>query len=366
MATWMPARGELADPIFDRSKPRELLRYFSDLEYLFDSIPITNEAEKKKHTVRYADFNTEQVWRILPEFRNPTATYSNYKQAILFYYPDATEDFVFSLQSLDILICKHQETGIFTAQDVCNYHLQFLAITTSLIERGHLDQLEQRRAYISAFWPQSLLAILDCLQIKDPDHHPNIPHVIQDVYEAARFILHQSTIFPMPQLQLSLPTSVPAITAIQRAPVTSTPVIQSQVELETIPIAMDKETALEITPKRPFGNKFIGYAPPSETNFGTLIKPATVTKQSDLVYSRLPTIKALKIAARVDLRIIDAPITISQQQLLSLAPDILSQVQELSTLSYCTQGQLCDPEFIACRFQLYKYSYRFSLCHFYQ
>ena len=78
MATWMPARGELSAPIFDRSKPRELLRYFSDLEYLFDSIPITNEAEKKKHTIRYTDFDTEQAWRILPEFSNPTKTYSDY------------------------------------------------------------------------------------------------------------------------------------------------------------------------------------------------------------------------------------------------------------------------------------------------
>ena len=325
----MPARGELAAPIFDRSKPRELLRYFSDLEYLFDSIPITNEVQKKKHTVRYADFDTEQAWRILPEFSDPTVTYSDYKQAILFYYPDATEDFTFSLQSLDILIRKHQETGIFTARDASDYHLQFLAITTSLIERGHLDQLEQQRAYTSAFRPQSLLAILDRLQIKDPDHHPNIPHAIQDVYEAARFILHQSTIFPMPQLQLSLPASVPAITAIQRAPVASTPVIQSQVK-ETISIATDKDTALEIAPEQFFGNKFIGYAPPSETNFGALIKSATVTKRPDLTYSRLPRFKALEIAARVNQRIIDAPITISQQQLLSLAPDISSQAQEIS------------------------------------
>ena len=258
MATWMPAWGELSAPIFDRSKPRELLQYFSDLKDLFDSIPITNEAEKKKHTVRYANFDTERVWRILPKFSNPTKTYSDYKQAILFYYPDATEDFAYSLRNLDSLIGKHQRTGIFTAQDLCDYHLQFLAITTSLIERGHLDQVKQRRAYISVFQPQSLLAILSRLQIKYPDHHPNIPNAIQDVYEAARFILHQNTIFPMPQLQFSLPASLPAIAPIQEAPVViSAPVAQSQVE-ETIPITMDKETALGIAPEQPFGNKFIG------------------------------------------------------------------------------------------------------------
>ena len=34
------------------------------------------------------------------------------------------------------------------------------------------------------------------LQMKFPDRHPNIPHTVKDVYEAARFILQSATTAP--------------------------------------------------------------------------------------------------------------------------------------------------------------------------
>ena len=91
---------------------------------------------------------------------------------------------------------------------------------------------------------------------------------------------------------MSLPASVPAIAPIQEAPlVVPAPIAQPQVE-ETIQITMEKDTAPEITPEQHLVNKFIGYAPPSETNFGALIKPNKVAKQPDLAYRTLSMIKA--------------------------------------------------------------------------
>ena len=99
--------------------------------------------------------------------------------------------------------------------------------------------------------------------------------------EAAQFILHKNTVFPSyssPQLQLSLPASVPAIAPIQEAPlVVPAPIAQPQVE-EMIQITTEKDTAPEIAPEQHLVNKLIGYAPPSEMNFGTLIKPNKVAK----------------------------------------------------------------------------------------
>ena len=33
------------------------------------------------------------------------------------------------------------------------------------------------------------------LQLKNPDHHPNVPHKVKEVYEAARFVLQGYTLF---------------------------------------------------------------------------------------------------------------------------------------------------------------------------
>ena len=50
---YMPARGEHAAPTFDTSKPRELIRFFEELEYLFMRASLEEESEKKKHILRY-------------------------------------------------------------------------------------------------------------------------------------------------------------------------------------------------------------------------------------------------------------------------------------------------------------------------
>ena len=202
---WMPLRNEPTAPYFDTSRPRELPRYFEDLEDLLDRASIINDTDKKKYAVRYTDFDTEQIWKASPEFKDPSVSYGQFKTAIIFLYPDASDDFRYSLQDMDLLIREQQRQGIASIRELSDFHLQFLAITTWLIDKARLSNLEQQRAYIQAFQPQLLSAIMYRLQIKNPDHHPNIPFPVEKVYEAAQFVLHG---FP----SLGLPTgAVPSI-----------------------------------------------------------------------------------------------------------------------------------------------------------
>jgi len=192
----MPARGEHAAPTFDRTKPRELIRFFEELEYLFTRASLEQESEKKKHVLRYVDFEVEQIWKTFPEYSDPAKTYLEFKAAILVHYPDASGDYVYSLRDMDLLIGERQRIGISNTADLADYHLKFLSITTWLIEKQQLGTLEQQRGYLRAFQPRLLGAINNRLQMKHPDRHPNIPHTIKDVYEAARFILQSATTAP--------------------------------------------------------------------------------------------------------------------------------------------------------------------------
>ena len=192
----MPARGERAAPTFDRTKPRELIRFFEELEYLFDRATLVDESEKKKHVLRYVEFEVEQLWKTFTEYTDATKTYQDFKSAILIHYPDASGDYVYSLRDMDLLIGERQRLGISNMNDLADFHLQFLSITSWLIEKKQLGTLEQQRGYLRVFQPRLLGAITNRLQMKHPDHHPNIPHTIKDVYEAARFIIQSATTAP--------------------------------------------------------------------------------------------------------------------------------------------------------------------------
>ena len=147
----MPARGEHTAPAFDTAKPRELSRFFAELEYLFKCADLDSDSDKKEHVLRYVNFETEQIWKTFPEYTNATQTYQQFKDAILIHYPDATGDYVHSLRNMDLLIGERQRVGITASTDLSDYHLKFIAITTWLIDKQQLGNLEQEHAYIRAF-----------------------------------------------------------------------------------------------------------------------------------------------------------------------------------------------------------------------
>ncbi|KAJ7708097.1 hypothetical protein B0H17DRAFT_917168 [Mycena rosella] len=61
----LPARGDCNTPTFDSTKPRELPRYFSDLEFHFTRCTITDAAEKKSHATRFLSVRDQDAWEAL-------------------------------------------------------------------------------------------------------------------------------------------------------------------------------------------------------------------------------------------------------------------------------------------------------------
>src|ERR1700678_2705413 len=112
-------------------------------------------------------------WQYIPEFDEPTSTYADFKNAIMEFYPEAAE-FLYAITDIDSLTDERQRLGMTTVQDLSEYHLQFMAITTWLIKKGQLCELGQKRAYIRAFPVQLLPTIVTRLQVNFPKHHPGI------------------------------------------------------------------------------------------------------------------------------------------------------------------------------------------------
>jgi hypothetical protein len=194
MATpqYMPAAGERGAPKFDKTKPRELTRFFSEFERCLVRVGITVEQEKKDELLRYVDFDTEQIWKRFPEYVSQVKTYVDFRKAILVHYLDPAGDYVYSIRDLDTLINDCLRNGINNADDLQAYHLAFVGLMTWLIEKDHMGDYEQRSRYIHAFRQPLLGSIQTRLQMQFLNHHPNKPHTINEVHGAARYLLQSS------------------------------------------------------------------------------------------------------------------------------------------------------------------------------
>ncbi len=186
----MPPRGHRTAPTFDPGKPRELKRYFSELEFHFDAANVTDNTEKKNHATRYVDFNVAEIWESLPSFSDPSATYNNFRAAVFELYPAAGEEYKYTLADVDFLIAHRLRSDVTSLADLADYHAHFLAITNFLVSKQRLSEIEQQRAYPRGFPPALRSKVEQRLRIKFIDHLPDDPYPISDVYAAARFVLH--------------------------------------------------------------------------------------------------------------------------------------------------------------------------------
>src|ERR1700678_1488876 len=203
---YMQMRGERTAPVFESNRARDLPKAVTELERLFRRANITDDIEKKKQVVYYTDIDTEEIWQYIPEFDETTSTYADFKNANMEFYSQ-TAEFLYAITDIDSLTDERQRLGMTTVQDLSDYHLQFMAITTWLIKKGQLCELGQKRAYIRAFPAQLLPTIVTRLQINFPKHHPGIPYPVTEVYNTAKSILHgiSSLGFTSPALQILAP-----------------------------------------------------------------------------------------------------------------------------------------------------------------
>lgn len=100
---------------------------------------------------------------MFPKFEDTTKTYNDFKKIVLSYYPDASEEFRYSLHDMDYLVGEWYCLGILNINDLSYFHLQFIAITMWLIKKNQLRDLEQQHAYVCAFQPYLLNTIMQQL-----------------------------------------------------------------------------------------------------------------------------------------------------------------------------------------------------------
>ncbi|KAJ7177321.1 hypothetical protein C8R43DRAFT_1118325 [Mycena crocata] len=193
----MPARGDRNAPQFNSQKPRELPRYFQDLQYLFTRANVTDSTEKKQHSTRFLTVEDQAVWETLEQFTDAAKSFDEFKTAVLSLYPGTDPDRTHSLADLNSLIEEYAHVGIHSKADFSEFYRQFLVISKYLVDKGRLSVGEKSRYFQRAIQPASLWdRVHRRLQIKHPDVHPQDPYDIADMYEAVDFALADTSTVP--------------------------------------------------------------------------------------------------------------------------------------------------------------------------
>ncbi|KAF8165796.1 hypothetical protein B0H34DRAFT_794142 [Crassisporium funariophilum] len=163
MTVQMPPRGDRGAPRFDSAQPREPGRFFSDLEFLFKFCNVTAEKDKKEHATRYLSVEDSDIWMSVTEYKDINKTFTDFKDTILQLYPSANDLFRHTMNDIDMLV------GTPTAES------------------------DLQRAYVRGFQPSLWIHVINRLQHIVTKLAANPPYKIDDVYQAASWVLQANS-----------------------------------------------------------------------------------------------------------------------------------------------------------------------------
>jgi len=160
---------------------------------LFITCSITDSEVMKKHACRYVDIDTSELWESIPEYA-AGISFNNFRLALHKLYPGSEDDRKWSIADMDKLVGEQLRIGILDANDLGLYFRSFYNITKFLHTKNRISAAEQSRAFIRGFQPGLWTRIARRLELKFPDHYPDDPYPLDDIHEAAKFVLAGSSI----------------------------------------------------------------------------------------------------------------------------------------------------------------------------
>ncbi|KAG5348620.1 hypothetical protein C0989_009444, partial [Termitomyces sp. Mn162] len=203
----MPPHNDTTAPKWDKSHPRELPQYFNGLDYLVADCGITDDTQKKDYAACYFSYDTVETWLGLPKFGNNIIignnapqpyTYQEWKAAVLRMYPG---------------------TDAMTLGRFSDYYQDFQHIARWLLANSKLYCNEEHHLLQQGI-PTLLWSKIVCqLEITLPDHQPESPYDIDQVFEGAKWVLKGT--------DSSTTKTSNGTTSITSSPIANAPVLPS-------------------------------------------------------------------------------------------------------------------------------------------
>ncbi|KAI9459548.1 hypothetical protein HD554DRAFT_2176945 [Boletus coccyginus] len=205
----MPIHGTPEAPVFDGTSAL-LPRYFDDINILSNRADLFI-ARKIRFVIRYADLSEAELWETLPEASAHLPDWDAFILAVKKYYPGCEDTNRYCHTDLIHIVQDRQITPMHSLDDLGEYHRAFLHISPCLIANRRLSEPEHDPLFLIGFPDPVHDHLQHRLTIVKPDVHPDDPYVMEDILEAAKFLLSRSMFRQPPVLQTipSLPYNKP-------------------------------------------------------------------------------------------------------------------------------------------------------------
>ena len=151
----MPTHGDCGVLQFDPAKLHELHYFFKELKFQFVQSYVVDKKEMKKHALWFVDWDTMELWEILPKFADMVTPYQKYVDTVYKLYPGSDVERHWLIADMDKLVGETSRVGILLLTDLGKYHWELITITTFLIMKSHISTMEQSCTFTCGF-PQKL------------------------------------------------------------------------------------------------------------------------------------------------------------------------------------------------------------------
>jgi hypothetical protein len=103
------------------------------------------------------------------------------------------------MTDMDKLVGEQTRLGIQSVDELASYYQSFHTITSHLIAQSHIPTSEQSCAFVRGFQPSLWSKVKQRLEIKFPDFDQDSAYTLEQVYNAATYILHGTHPSLLPQ-----------------------------------------------------------------------------------------------------------------------------------------------------------------------
>ena len=90
---------------------------------------------------------------------------------------------------MDKLVGETLQVGILSLADLGKYHREFMAIMMFLIVKNRILSAKQSHTFVQGFPPELYNRVTHHLQLKLPNHFPDDPYTLEEIHDAAHFVL---------------------------------------------------------------------------------------------------------------------------------------------------------------------------------
>ncbi|KAG2065981.1 hypothetical protein BDR04DRAFT_1031352 [Suillus decipiens] len=195
MSLTMPLQGMDTVPKFDGT-PARLIPFLEAIDAIANHAMLTDK-QQIQAALRYMPIEEAETWEMLDEATLPD--WKKFVAVVKLLYPGCKGDRRFIHTDLENLCTEQVHVPMTLQEELGQYYCKFFKISKHLIMKKKLADLECDHLFLDGFHATAKTAIMQQLEIKLTDHHPDDPYDITEVYNAAVFLLLSTLLTSAPK-----------------------------------------------------------------------------------------------------------------------------------------------------------------------